>query len=124
MTGRSSGRSRHAPVTAHDFRGRTYLWSPYGDHAQRYRTVVADPVVSELRRFDVTFLHSCPDEQGIADTPEDIAANPGRPHLRRPEPTQEQGPHPLDADRARLWLVALGVTACSVRWGRRRRAAG
>lgn len=140
VTGRSSGRPRHTPVTAHVLGGRTYLWCPYGGRAQWYRNLTANPVVTlqsrrgrqamravgigdvdeaieivdDLRRFDETFLRSYLAAEGIADTPEDIAGNMPRLHIRRLEPTHEEGPPPLEADLVWLWLVPVAVTALGV----------
>ena len=76
-------------------------------------------VAADLRRFDVTFLRSYLTAQGIADTPDDIARNMQRLHIRRLEPTQEQGPPALRADLGWLWLIPLVVAAFPVtRWCR------
>ncbi|HET6876641.1 MAG TPA: nitroreductase family deazaflavin-dependent oxidoreductase [Jatrophihabitans sp.] len=148
VTGRSSGQPRHTPVTAHVLGSGTYLWCPYGDRAQWYRNLLANPVatvqstagpqvvravrieddaqavelISELRRFDVTFLRSYLDTEGIADTPEDIATNRERLHLLRLEPAEEDGPPPLEADLVWLWL--LPVAAVALRAARRFRGLG
>lgn len=139
-TGRSSGEPRRTPVTAHALSGRTYLWCPYGDRSQWYRNVTANPIVTvqsrrgtqvmravpvdsddevveifaELRRFDETFLRSYLDEEGVADTPEDIAKNKERLHIRRLEVTELAGPPPLEADLAWLWLVPAVVATLYV----------
>jgi deazaflavin-dependent oxidoreductase (nitroreductase family) len=137
VTGRSSGLPRHTPVTVHQVGDRTYLWCPYGERAQWYRNATVNPVVTVqsprgtqvmraagiedvdeamevvagLRRFDENFLRSYLAAEGIADTAEDIAGNWQRLHLRRLEPTQEQGPPPLEADLAWLWFVPVAVPA-------------
>lgn len=140
VTGRSSGLPRRTPVTAHVVGGRTYVWCPYGGRSQWYRNLVANPVatvqcrgtqvvravsieddeeavevVSELRRFDVLFLRHYLDAEGIADTPEDIARNKQRLHIRRLEPTPEAGPPALGADLVLLWLFPVAIAALSVR---------
>ena len=141
VTGRSSGLPRHTPVRAHVFGGPTYVWCPYGGRSQWYRNLRANPVVtvqsrrgtqvmravdlegvdeaieivSELRRFDATYLRSYLAAEGIADTPEDIAGNRQRLHIRRLEPTQEEGPPALEADLVWLWFVPVAVAALSVR---------
>lgn len=135
VTGRSTGLSRHTPLTAHDFDGRTYLWCPYGDRSQWYRNVVANPVVTvqsrdgtrvmravaisdveevvrlvaELRHFDATFLRTYLDAEGIADTDADVATNAARLHLRRLDPTDEEGPSAQPADLAWVGPVAAAT---------------
>jgi deazaflavin-dependent oxidoreductase (nitroreductase family) len=146
VTGRSSGVPRHTPVVPHVVGGQTYVWCPYGGRSQWYRNVIADPVVtvqsrrgtqvmravgiedvdeanevvSELRRFDAAFLRSYLAAEGIADTPEDIARNKQRLHIRRLEPVQEEGPPVLEADLVWLWLVPVALAAWIVRRRRRR----
>lgn len=148
VTGRTTGLPRHTPVMAHVLDGRTYLWCPYGRRSHWYRNVVANPVVTvqsgrgtramravaiddvdegievvtELHHFDAIYLRSYLDAEGIADTPDAIAANLQRLHLRRLEPTQQQGPPALTADLAWLWLVPVAAAALGVgRRCRRRR---
>lgn len=146
VTGRSSGLPRHTPVYPHVVGGQTYVWCPYGVRSQWYRNLMANPVVTvqsrqgtqvmravgiedddeaievvaELRRFDVPWLRGYLAAEGIADTPEDIARNRRRLHIRRLEPTPEQGPAALGADLVWLWLVPVAVAALRVR--RRRRS--
>ncbi len=141
VTGRSSGLPRHTPVAPHVVGGKTYIWCPYGGRSQWYRNLVANPVVTvqshrgtqvmravsitdddealevvaELRRFDVPFLRLYLQGEGIADTPEDIARNRQRLHIRRLVPTPEEGPPALKADLAWLWLVPVAAAALSVR---------
>jgi len=147
VTGRSSGQPRHMPVTVHDVDGQTYLWCPYGGRSQWYRNVTANPIVTiqsvqgtramratpvddastltaivaHLRDFDETFLRAYLTSEGIADTPQDIAANLHRLHVKRLEPADEQGPAPLKADLAWLWLVPLTLTTAAVTRRHRRR---
>jgi len=141
VTGRSSGLPRHTPVVEHDVGGKTYLWCPYGGRAQWYRNLAANPVVTvqsrrgtqvmravgikddeeaievvaDLRRFNLPFLRSYLAAEGLADTPEEIARNWDRLHLRRLETTPEEGPSALEADLLWLWLVPVALAAWSVR---------
>lgn len=82
-------------------------------------------VVAELRRFDVPFLRLYLEGEGIADTPEDIAKNRQRLHIRRLVPASEEGPPALKADLVWLWLVPVAVVVLGVRrrCGRSTRAA-
>lgn len=149
VRGRTSGRPRHTPVTAHTVDGRTYLWCPYGKSAQWFRNVTADPlvtvqaaggpramravpvagagealeVVDELRRFDDTFLHSYLGAEGVTDTPEEIVRNWQRLHLRRLDPTDAGGPPALTADLVWLWPVAGVAAAVGLRSATRNRKA-
>ena len=135
VTGRSSGLPRRTPVTAHVVGGRTYVWCPYRGRAQWYRNLVANPVatmqsrrgtqvvravgiddddeavqvVAELRRFNPPWLRTYLDAEGIPDTAEDIARNRQRLHIRRLDPTPQEGPAPLTADLVWLWLVPVAV---------------
>lgn len=137
VTGRSSGLARHIPVVAHAIDGRTYLWCPYGERSQWYRNIETNPVVTvqsrgcaramravgiadsneaavvvaDLRCFDEAFLRSYLTAEGIADTADDIARNANRLHIRRLDPTQQQGPSPLEADLAWLWLALAACAA-------------
>jgi deazaflavin-dependent oxidoreductase (nitroreductase family) len=146
VTGRSSGLPRHTPVVAHVVGGKTYVWCPWGQRSQWYRNMLANPVVtvqshrgtqvmravniqdddevmdvvSDLRRVDALYLRLYLDAEGIADTPEDIVRNKQRLHVRRLEPTPEEGPPALEADLVWLWLVPVALAAWSVR--RRRRS--
>ncbi len=141
VTGRSSGLPRRTPLTPHVVGGKTYVWCPYAGRSQWYRNLVANPVVtvqssrgpqvmravsiedddeavevvSELRRFDAPFLRIYLKGEGIADTPEDIAGNRQRLHIRRLVPTTEEGPPALRPDLVWLWLVPAAVAALSVR---------
>lgn len=135
-TGRSSGVPRHVPVVVHEFDGRSYLWCPYGGRSQWYRNVLADPIVTvqgqrgartmravavdvveaidfiaELRRFDETFLRSYLAAEDIPDTSEDMVSNARRLHIRRLEPTPEDGPTALEPDLVRLWTGLAMVSA-------------
>ena len=140
VVGRRSGVPRHLPVALHQWRGESYLWCPYGSRAQWYRNIVANPVVTvqssegaramraeavddvdhllelvaDLRDFDETFLRSYLDSEGIEDTPEAIAANAHRVHIRRLEPTTAPGPPPLEADLVWAWLIPAAVIAAGV----------
>ncbi len=146
VTGRATGLPRHTPVAAHDLDGRTYLWCPYGGRSQWFRNLIVNPVVTvqsgrgtqamravalddvdeaiavmtELHSFDATWLRTYLDAEGIADTPEDIARNNQRLHIRRLEPTPEAGLPALEADLVWLWLVPVAVAAVSVMRERRR----
>lgn len=71
-------------------------------------------VVAELRRFDAPWLRRHLRETGIADVPDDIVADKHRLHLRRLDPTREQGPPALEADLAWLWLVMAAGAALAV----------
>ncbi len=71
-------------------------------------------LVADLREFDETFLRSYLASEGIEDTPEAIAANAHRVHVRRLAPTTETGPPPLVADLAWAWLVPTAVIAAGV----------
>ena len=140
VTGRRSGVPRHLPVALHQRGEETYLWCPYGSRAQWYRNVVANPLVTvqssegaramradavddgdhllelvaDLREFDETFLRSYLASEGIEDTPEAIAANAHRVHVRRLEPTTEPGPPPLQADLAWAWLIPPALIAAVI----------
>lgn len=149
-TGRSSGLPRHALVYPHVVGGRTYLWCPYGDRAQWYRNVVADPVVTvqwrrgteaaravpltdeaellevvaALRRFGASWFRSYLASQGVDDIDEDILSHWQRLHLRRLEPTAEVGPAPLKGDLAWVWLIAASALGTALLLRRRRHRAG
>ena len=146
VTGRSSGLPRHTPVAPHVVGGQTYVWCPYGGRSHWYRNLMANPVVTvqsrrgtqvmravaigdddeaievvaELRRFGAPWLHSYLAEQGITDTPDDIARNKRRLHVLRLDDTSEQGPPGLRADLAWLWMAPVAAAALSAALRRRR----
>lgn len=136
VTGRKTGAPRHLPVVVHEIGDRTYLWCPYGSRARWFRNVEANPlvtvqshrgarpmravpvegldevheVVADLRQFDAVFLRSYLDSEGIPDTPEGIAGNADRLHLRWLVPTDEVGPPGQAADLRWVWFVkGVGV---------------
>ncbi len=148
VTGRSSGLPRRTPVHPHIVGGNTYVWCPYGGRSQWYRNMMANPVVtvqshrgtqvmravaieddhealevvSDLRRFDVPFLRRYLEAENIADTPEDIARNKQRLHIRRLVSTPEEGPPALKADLAWVWIVPAVAAAAGRRCRSRARA--
>lgn len=139
-TGRSSGLPRRTALYPHDLDGRTYLWCPYGSHAQWYRNVLAGPVVTlqsrrgsrvlrastltderetlrlvtELRRFGGSFFETYLDGEGLTGTDEELARSPERLHLLRLDPTTEPGPPALRADLGWVWLVVAAALALVV----------
>ena len=139
VTGRTSGLPRRTPVRREFVGDTTYVWCPYGGRAQWYRNLIANPVatvqsrtgtqvvlavpigddeavavVAELRRLYPPLLRRYLDAEGISDTPQDIIRNRQRLHVRRLDPTSEEGPPPQEADLVWWWLVPAAVAALSV----------
>lgn len=144
-TGRSTGLPRRTALYPHVIDGRTYLWCPYGDRAQWYRNVVANPIVTlqsrrgtqvmravpirdegealglitSLRRFSDSFFQAYLDGEDLTGTDEEIAKQTDRLHLLRLEPTTEPGPPALRTDLAWVW-PALAAALLIVGWVLRR----
>ena len=139
VTGRSSGLPRRTPVRRELVGDAMYVWCPYGDRAQWYRNLIASPVatvqshrgtqvvravpveddevvplVAELRRVYAPLLRCYLASEGIADTPGDLVRNRERLHVRRLDPTSQEGPPALEPDLVWLWLVPAALAALRV----------
>ncbi len=146
-TGRKSGLPRHTMAEWHPLNGRKFVPVNYGEHAQWYRNVVADPhvtiqtaqgterviarritedadliaafrVINELNPMMTRWYLNA---NGIEDRESDILANKERIYLLTFDPTTEPTPAPLQADLIWVWTLVLGICWRLVGRGRRSR---
>jgi deazaflavin-dependent oxidoreductase (nitroreductase family) len=149
-TGRKSGQPRRAALEYTVMDGKLYIVSAWGERAQWYRNVVADPHVTvqthagaagmvarrvdddaELARLFERFRHSPVwdiylDALCIERDAADFVAKKDRLYLLRLDSTGTPTPPPLEPDLEWVWWVvlALGVMALARRWLRSRRVSG
>ncbi len=131
--GRKSGLPRHWMTEYHVLRGKMYIPCAYGEHAQWYKNIMADPHVTaqtwqgaeamiarrvtdedELReavalifRRNRTMMEWSLKAQGIPPTIADAVANKERVFIFRLDPTDEIRLYPLEADLAWLWPAMM-----------------
>jgi len=137
ITGRKSGLPRRTMVEYHRFNGKKYIVSGFGEEAQWYKNIVADPritaqtsdgtesvravrvtdddelidVIDVFKRTDsATFIDWYLRSYGIEPTREDITAKKDRLHFMRLDSADEPTPPGLEVDLAWLWpAVLLGL---------------
>lgn len=134
-TGRKSGLTRRTMTEMYELHGRKYAPSGFGDRAQWYQNIMADPRVTiqtaagaesarAVRVTDGEELLALMDRVGLRSrlmrdqylttievepTREDILAKKDRFYWLRFDPTTEATPPPLPADRVWLWPILLGL---------------
>jgi deazaflavin-dependent oxidoreductase (nitroreductase family) len=131
--GRKSGLPRYAMIDQIEIDGALYAWSGHGPHADWYRNLAANPLVTiqtatqampararrvtdaaELTRLLDRFRRTHPlrarsyfGAYGVSDEPGAIAASHASIYLIALEATDESTPPPLRHDLRWLWLLAL-----------------
>lgn len=129
-TGRSSGLPRRTAIEFHEHNGRKYVLSAWGERAQWYRNILADPHVTvqtargteraTARRITdegelaaaFSFVEQSPVMQrwvealGLPATREAFLANKDRFYLVTFDPTDAPTPPPQEADLTWVWSVA------------------
>ena len=151
-TGRRSGLPRHIVIGGARIGSRVYLFDPYGDRAQWYRNLVADPIVTVQdgrRSWTARAVHLDDRDdavalygllrggvarifrrylaaQGIEDSAESFTDAIDRIHIVRLDPVDEPGPPPLPSDLAWVWPLAglFGLVALLARLSLRFAVAG
>ena len=132
-SGRKSGLPRRAMVEYHILAGKKYAPSGFGDKAQWYKNIMANPrvtiqtadgtermravrvsddeellaVYELLKHRNPPFLNWYLQSLGIEPDPADLIAKKDRLHILRFDPTDEATPPGLDVDWAWLWPLAI-----------------
>jgi deazaflavin-dependent oxidoreductase (nitroreductase family) len=130
-TGRKSGLPRRTLVEYHVLDGQKYAPSGFGERAQWYKNIVADPnvtiqtaqgaehvkarrvtedaemlrVYSLLKQHNPTMLQWYRDTLEIEDTPEDVVAKKDRLYFLTFDLTDEPTPPPQEADLKWVWWL-------------------
>lgn len=137
-TGRKSGLPRRTMLEYYTLNGRKYVVAAFGEKAQWYLNLKADPrvtlqtahgvenaravrviddlellaILETFRRHDPPLTRWYLESNGIApDDPDDLLSKKNRLHILRFEPTAEQTPPPLPADLTWIWPVAGAVVS-------------
>jgi deazaflavin-dependent oxidoreductase (nitroreductase family) len=134
-TGRKSGLTRRTLVEYHVLEGKKYAPVAFGEQAQWYQNILANPLVTIqtaggaqgaiatrvtddaelvivynlLMRRNPVMMRWYLDSLGIRDTPEDVIAKKDRIFLLRFDPTGEPTPPPLEADLWWVWIIGGGL---------------
>ena len=148
--GRKSGLPRRTVVSSHEMDGRIYSPCPYGERAEWYRNLAADPRVTIqarrcpqcavavrvtdddeltgfyrlLERRDRAALHYLLDEAGVAHDPAEMVARKDRVHVIRFDPAGPSGLPPQRADLAWAWGLLPALLIARRTRGRGRAWAG
>ncbi len=133
-TGRKSGLPRRTLVEYHTAEGNKYVPCAFGERAQWYKNIVADPnvtiqtaggaesmkarrvtedeelrtAVNLLRWRNPKMLGWYLQSVGVEDNFKDISANKDRIHIITFDPTDEPTPPPLEADLKWVWGMVAG----------------
>jgi deazaflavin-dependent oxidoreductase (nitroreductase family) len=131
--GRKSGLPRATMVEYYRYEGKKYAIAAFGDKAQWYRNLLADPrvtiqtndgtetatavrvdddlelvnVLAVFERHDPVLTRWYLQSLGIENTLEGISENKMRIHLLRFDPQAETAPRGLEVDLAWVWPLAL-----------------
>ncbi|NDJ76669.1 MAG: nitroreductase family deazaflavin-dependent oxidoreductase [Chloroflexi bacterium] len=142
-TGRKSGLPRRTAIEYHTWHGRKYIYSAWGDRAQWYKNILADPLVTVQTSDGAESMTArrVVDEDELADaygmveqnrqmrqwvklllgeelTRERFLAEKERFFLVALDPAKEPTPPPQSADLWWVWLL-LGATVLAWRISRR-----
>lgn len=131
--GRKSGQPRHTMVEYHSVNGKRYVLSAYGEDAQWYKNIKANPLVTvqtgtgaqamravrvsdsnELLAVYTEFNRTNPEMTAwymhalnLDNTPEAVLAHKDKIIMLRFDPTDEATPMPLTVDLAWIWLPLM-----------------
>lgn len=132
-TGRKSGQPRHTAVEFHKYKGRKYVYSGFGEKADWYKNILADPrvTIQTASGMEHVIARRITDEGELVEAFEFVAHNPTlkrwvqalgfrlnldefiaqkeRFYLVTFDPTDEPTPSPLEADLKWIWLVIVLV---------------
>jgi deazaflavin-dependent oxidoreductase (nitroreductase family) len=146
-TGRKSGLPRHTMAEWHPLKGGKFVPVNYGERAQWYRNIEADPHVtiqtsdgtqhmiarrisedSELidayrviKTLNPMMVQWYLDANGVEDLESDILAKKDRIYMLTFDPTDAPTPAPLEADLVWAWTLVLGAGWLLFGRGRRSR---
>jgi len=141
VRGRKSGLPRYTMLEYYKLDGNKYVTCAFGERAQYYRNILADPhvtvqtadgterartvrvtdddemmMVYELfKRRDPPLFYTYLNMLGIKPTAEDVLIHKNRIHFLRFEPTEAETPSGLEVDLAWLWPAAL-LALLAWRW--------
>jgi deazaflavin-dependent oxidoreductase (nitroreductase family) len=128
-TGRKSGLPRHTAIEFHERAGRCYVYSGWGDRAQWYKNILADPLVTiqTWRGAQSVVARQVTDDQelgevfdwmvgdpylkhifgllGIPSTRESFLAHKDHLYLFTFDPTDRLTPSPVPVDLTWVWSV-------------------
>ncbi len=146
-TGRKSGLPRHTMAEWHPLGdGRKFVPVNYGERAQWYRNIAADPHVTiqtdegteqvvarritddaelldayhAIKQLNPMMVQWYLDSKEIEDSEADVLAKKDRIYMVTFEPTDEPTPPPLEADLGWVWLI-VGMALLLLRRGGKRR---
>ena len=142
-TGRKSGQPRYTALEYHAWRGRKYVFSAWGDRAQWYKNIEADPhaTIQTWEGPEAVTVRRVTDDGELAEAFELVEQNAAmrrwvallgidlnrdaflahknRYHLLTFDPTETPAPPPLETDLWWVGPVALGALLAG--WLRRKR---
>lgn len=130
-TGRKSGQPRHTALEFHVYKGRKYVYSGFGEKADWYKNILADPrvTIQVASGTEYAIARRITDEKELSEAFEYVTHNPTmrrwvqalgfrldldaflaqkeRFYLLTFDPMDATGPSPLKADLKWIWLVAI-----------------
>jgi len=130
-TGRKSGLPRPTAIEFHEYKGRKYVYSAWGDKADWYKNILADPrvTIQTARGTEHVIARRLIADHELAEAFEFVIHNPAmrrwvqtlgfrfglkeflahkdRFYLMTFDPTDEPTPPPLEADLKWVWLVIV-----------------
>jgi deazaflavin-dependent oxidoreductase (nitroreductase family) len=133
-TGRKSGLPRHTAIEFHEYKGRKYIYSGFGEKADWYKNILADPrvTIQTASGTEHVIARRITDEGDLAEAFQFVAHNPtmkrwiqaigfrlnldefidmkDRLFLVTFDPTEKPTPLPLEADLKWIWLVIVPVS--------------
>jgi deazaflavin-dependent oxidoreductase (nitroreductase family) len=132
-TGRKSGSPRHTAIEFHQHKGRKYVFSAWGNEADWYKNILADPSVTiqttegtehvvarrVTRDDELTEAFELVERNptmrrwvrllGVQLTEDDFIAHKDSYHLLTFDPANEPTPPPLRVDLWWVWLLVLAA---------------
>jgi len=130
-TGRKSGLPRPTAIEFHEYKGRKYVYCAWGDKADWYKNILADPrvTIQTASGMEHVIARRVTADRELAETFDFVAHNPAmqrwirtlgfrlslgeflahkdRFYLMTFDPTDKPTPPPLEADLKWVWLVIV-----------------
>lgn len=128
-TGRKSTQPRHTAIEFHEYKGRKYVYSGYGEKADWYKNILADPrvTIQTASGTEHVIAHRITDEGELIEAFEYMAHNPTMRrwvqalgfrlsldeviakkdsfYLMTFDTTNETTPRPVETDLKWIWLI-------------------